>query len=157
MQELRSIGLKEAEMVCDACINRAIETKDNKEVVGAGYPIAVCVIDRHGTISCHKVMDGCFSLAARLSRTKAQSALELLRDTKVQREICQSRGINLMPYEFSSVEHTEIPGGCVIKTSDGKVVGAVGVSGRSPQGDEEIAKIGVKAFEDSEAYHVNIA
>jgi len=154
MQEARSLGLKEAEMICDTCIKKTIESKDNKEVVGAGYPIAVCVIDRHGTVLCHKVMDGAFSLAARLSRTKAQSALELLRDTKVQREICQSRGINLMPYEFSSFEHTEIPGGCVVKTSDGNVVGAVGVSGRSPQGDEEMAQIGVRAFESSEEYNV---
>lgn len=154
MQEAKSLGLKEAEMICDACIQETIDTKDIKEVVGAGYPIAVCVIDRHGTILCHKVMDGAFSLAARLSRTKAQSALELLRDTKVQREICQSRGISLMPYEFSSVEHTEIPGGCVVKTSDGNVVGAVGISGRSPQGDEEMAQIGVKAFEASEEYQV---
>jgi len=154
MQEVRSLGLKEAEMICDACIQKTIESKDNKEVVGAGYPIGICVIDRHGTVLCHKVMDGTFSLAARLSRTKAQSALELLRDTKVQREICQGRGIGLMPYEFSSVEHTEIPGGCVVKTSDGNVVGAVGVSGRSPQGDEEMAQVGVKAFEASEEYHV---
>lgn len=154
MQDAKSLGLKEAELICDSCINEAIASKDNKEVVGAGYPIAVCVIDRHGTILCHKVMDGTFSLAARLSRTKAQSALELLRDTKVQREICQSRGINLMPYEFSSVEHTEIPGGCVVETSDGKVVGAVGISGRSPQGDEEMAQFGVKAFEKSPEYKV---
>ena len=99
-------------------------------------------------------MDGTFSLAARVSRTKAQSALELLRDTKIQREICQSRGISLMSYEFSSIEHTEIPGGCVIKTSDGIVVGAIGISGRSPQGDEEMAKIGVSNFENSEEYFV---
>ncbi len=154
MQEARSLGLKEAEMICDACINETIASKDNKEVVGAGYPIGVCVIDRHGTVLCHKVMDGSFSLAARLSRTKAQSALELLRDTKIQRDICQSRGIGLMPYEFSSIEHTEIPGGCVVRTSDGKVVGAVGISGRSPQGDEEMAQIGVKAFENSEEFNV---
>jgi len=154
MQEARSLGLKEAEMICDFCIQKTMESQDNKKVVGAGYPIAVCVIDRHGTVICHKVMDGAFSLAARLSRTKAQSALELLRDTKVQREICQSRGISLMPYEFSSVEHTEIPGGCVIRTSDGNVVGAIGVSGRSPQGDEEMAQMGVKAFENSKEYHV---
>lgn len=154
MQETRSLGLKEAEMICDTCIQKTIESKNNKEVIGAGYSIGVCVIDRHGTVLCHKVMDGAFSLAARLSRTKAQSALELLRDTKVQREICQGRGIDLMPYEFSSVEHTEIPGGCVVKTSDGNVVGAVGVSGRSPQGDEEMAQIGVKAFEASEEYQV---
>ena len=154
MQEARSLGLKEAEMICDACIQETIDSKDNKEVVGAGYPVAVCVIDRHGTVLCHKVMDGAFSLAARLSRTKAQSALELLRDTKVQREICQSRGMSLMPYEFSSVEHTEIPGGCVVKTSDGNVVGAVGISGRSPQGDEEMAQVGVKAFEASKEYQV---
>ena len=154
MQEARSLGLKEAEMICDYCIRKATESKNNKEVVGAGYPIGICVIDRHGTVLCHKVMDGCFSLAARLSRTKAQSALELLRDTKVQREICQSRGISLMPYEFSSVEHTEIPGGCVIRTSDENVVGAVGVSGRSPQGDEQMAQLGVECFKKSEEYQV---
>ena len=154
MQDARSLGLKEAERICDACIKETVDTANNKEVVGAGYPIAVCVIDRHGIVLCHKVMDGTFSLAARVSRTKAQSALELLRDTKIQREICQSRGISLMPYEFSSTEHTEIPGGCVIKTSDGTVVGAIGISGRSPQGDEEMAKIGVGNFENSKEYFV---
>lgn len=154
MQEARSLGLKEADMICNACIKETLDTANNKEIVGAGYPIGVCVIDRHGIVLCHKVMDGSFSLVARVSRTKAQSALELLRDTKVQRDICQSRGISLMPYEFSSTEHTEIPGGCVIKTSDGNVVGAIGVSGRSPQGDEEMAQFGVKSFEKSAEYLV---
>lgn len=154
MQEAKSLGLKEAELICDACIKKTESTKNDKSVVGAGYPLGVCVIDRFGTVLCHKVMDGSFSLAARLSRTKAQSALELLRDTAVQREICSSRGINLKPYEFSSIEHTEIPGGCVIKTSDGNIVGAIGTSGRSPQGDEEMAKFGVKTFENSDFFKV---
>ena len=154
MQDARSLGLKEAELICDTCIDRAESTKNDKTVIGAGYPISICVIDRFGSVLCQKTMDGSFSLAVRLSRTKAQSALELLRDTAVQREICNSRGIDLKPYEFSSVEHTEIPGGCVVKTSDGKVVGAVGVSGRSPQGDEEMAQYGVKAFENSKFFKV---
>lgn len=155
MQEVRSLGLKEAELICDTCIKEAESTKNDKKVkskgssLGAGFPIGVCVIDRFGTILCHKVMDGVFSLAARVSRTKAQTALEILRDTRVQREVCDSRGMSLKSYEFSSIEHTTIPGGCVIKTSDGNVVGAIGISGRTPYGDEEIAKCGVKAFEDS--------
>jgi len=156
MQDAKSIGLKEAEMICDACINKALGAKDNKRDPRhpVSFPIAVCVIDRFGTVLCQKVMDGTISLSARVSRTKAQTALEILRDTKVQREIILGRDIHLRSYEFSSVEHTVIPGGCIIKTSDGKVVGAVGISGRSPDGDEELAQIGVRAFGNSEEFNV---
>ena len=141
--------MKEAKVICSAYIDKTLETKDNKKVVGAGHPIGVCVIDKYNTIPCHKVMDEAFSLIACLSRKKAQNALELLRDTKVQREICQSRGVNLKFYEFYNVGHAEIPSGCVIKTSNWTVVEAIRVSSWSPQGDEEMAQIGVKVFETS--------
>lgn len=157
MQEARTLGLKEAEMIVDAAIKANKNTKDAPGT--EGYPMAIAVVDRCGHLVCFKRMDGAFSLGCRVAIAKAESAVELLRDTWEQRKISDSRDmdgykLNIKGYEFASSRHTEIPGGCVIKTSDGHVVGAVGTSGRSPKGDQEIAKAGVKAFEQSEWFNV---
>jgi len=157
MQQVRSLGLKEAEMIVDAAIKA---NKESEDAPGTeGYPMGIAVVDACGNLLCFKRMDGAFSLACRVSVAKAQSAIELLRDTWEQRKISDSRDVdgyklNIKGYEFASANHTEIPGGCVIKTSDGSVVGAIGTSGRSPAGDEKIAKAGVKAFEQSEFFQV---
>jgi uncharacterized protein GlcG (DUF336 family) len=75
--------------------------------------------------------------------------MELLRDTIASCEFQEK--LDLKSYEFSSTTYTTIPCGVLIKTKDGNVVGAIGTSGRTPlvaMGDEELARIGAKAFEE---------
>ena len=76
-----------------------------------------------------------------------------MRDTIDQRELIDK--LNLKYYEFCSPTYSVVPSGVLIKAKDGTVVGAVGTSGRAPlmpMGDEELSRIGVKAFEESEAF-----
>jgi uncharacterized protein GlcG (DUF336 family) len=145
MQEYKSIGLEEARMIVDA----AIKESENTE----GLPMAVAVIDRHGLPLCLARMDGAFSLTARMALTKCYSALEVFRDTITARRDFDSRPEKLKSYEFSSYTFTAIPGGCLLRTKDGAIAGVVGASGRTPQGDEAIARAGVKAFEQSEYFN----
>jgi len=130
MQEYKSLGLEEARMIIDAAIKECANTE--------GLPIAVAVTDRHSLPLSLARMDGTFSLAARMCLTKCYSAMEVLRDTAIARKDFDSRNERLKSYEFSSTVFTTIPGGILIKTKDGNIVGAVGVSGRTPQGDEGI-------------------
>jgi glc operon protein GlcG len=145
MEEYKTIGLEEARMIVGAAIAEAEKTE--------GLPMAVAVVDRHGIPLCIARMDGGFSLASRVCVTKCQSALEVLRDTKTARENFDSRPEKLKSYEFSSYLFTCIPGGCLLKTRDGSIVGAVGSSGRTPQGDEAISQAGVRAFEESQYFN----
>lgn len=144
MQEYKTIGLEEARMIIQAAIKETQNTE--------GLPMAVAVTDRHGIPICLARMDGAFSLAAHMALTKCYSAMEVFRDTITARRDFESRPEKIKSYEFSSYIFTTISGGCLLKTEDGTIVGAVGTSGRTPQGDEAIARAGVKVFEQSEYF-----
>jgi uncharacterized protein GlcG (DUF336 family) len=149
MEEIKSLGYKEARMIVDA----VVEASEKSE----GLNMAVAVIGRDGAPLCLARMDGVPAAPARLCLSKAQSALEIFRDLIDARHIYSTRDtghgtVGLKTYEFSSTAFTTIPGGCLIKTRDGSIVGAIGTSGRSPLEDEEMARVGVKAFENSEAF-----
>jgi uncharacterized protein GlcG (DUF336 family) len=80
---------------------------------------------------------------------KAHSALQFLRDTIESRKI-QAK-LDLKPYEFCDPHYSTIEGGVLLKTKDGMIVGALGTSGRAPMapmGDEELARVGEKAFNE---------
>lgn len=50
---------------------------------------------------------------------------------------------------FGEHRHAPIPGGVLIKDAQGRIVGAVGTSGRvadAPGGDEDVAQAGAKAY-----------
>ena len=139
MQETKSLGLKEARIIVEAAIEAAEKSK--------GRPMAVAVTDRFGHPVYLVRMDWAAPVTARMCLTKCYTALETLRDTIDQRAALE--GFSLKPYEFSSTQYTTIPGGILIKTRNGTIVGAVGTSGRvalEPMGDEELARIGAKAF-----------
>jgi len=147
MQEAKSLGLKEAREIVNAIIDAA---EKNKSDTVEGRPIAAAVVDRHGDLVYFARMDGASPLTARMSIYKAYTAMDIRRDTITQRELHGT--LKLESYEFCSPTYTLIPGGVLIKMKDGTIVGAVGTSGRhpwAPMGDEELARIGAKAFEEN--------
>jgi uncharacterized protein GlcG (DUF336 family) len=147
MQEAKSLGLKEARKIVDAIIEAA--EKDITDTV-EGRPMGTAVVDRHGDLVCFARMDGASPLTVHMSIYKAQTAMLIKRDTITQRSLNEK--VHLMPYEFCWPTYTTIPGGVLIRTKDDAIVGAVGTSGRhpwAPMGDEELARVGAKAFEEN--------
>ena len=141
MQEAKSLGLDEARKIVDAIIEASAKSE--------GRPMAAAVVDRHGDLVCFARMDGASPLTVRMSINKASTVMDTKRDTIVQRKFLKE--LDLAFYEFCSPTYTTIPGGVLIKTKDGNIVGAVGTSGRAPlvpMGDEEVARIGAKAFKE---------
>lgn len=145
MQQGKSLGLKEARIIVDAIIEASKKSE--------GRPMAAAVTDRHSHLVYLARMDGASPLTARMAHYKCTTALDCMRDTIEQRKVLD--GMNLHYWEFCSPTYTLVPSGCLIKTKDGTVVGAVGTSGRAPlapMGDEELSRIGINAFEESEYF-----
>ena len=144
MYKGRSLGLEEARMIVQAALKYAANTK--------GRPMTVAVVDRHSNPIYLERMEEASPVTARMCLTKCYTALEVLRDTVDQKKVLENAG--LKSYEFSNTDYTVIPGGCLLRTKDGTIVGAVGSSGRlplAPGGDQDVSQAGVKAFEESKA------
>lgn len=141
MQEIKSLGLVEARHI----VRAIIEASEKSE----GMPMSAAVLDRHGDLVCLERMDGAMPRSGPMAINKAHSALQFLRDTNESRQI-QAK-LDLKPYEFCDPHFSTIEGGVLLKTKDGTIVGALGASGRSPlapNGDEDMARVGEKAFKD---------
>ena len=141
MQKLESLGLEEARKIGRAVIEAARKTDPPKA------PMTVAVVDRAGDLIYFERMDGAIPLSVHMAINKAYTALRWGRDTIVIYEMLkQDRDIS---WYGEPDRQAPVAGGVLIKSSDGAIVGALGTSGRialEPMGDEELARIGAKAF-----------
>ena len=102
----------------------------------------IAVVDDGGNLMALERVDGTFGAGANISIGKARTAAQFQKPTRVFEEtISKGRTAMLALNEFTPLQ------GGVPLTVDGKIVGAVGVSGAaSAQQDEELAMAGAKAL-----------
>ena len=136
------LNLKEAKAIAERCLQEVLET--------SGEPVAISIVDDAGApVYCLR-MDEVRPLCLELAECKAYTAAigELCtsefgkRDKSWERELAN----------YHDNKFTHIAGGVPIKVTDPdsgnfKIVGGVGVSGRMPEADEAIAKIGLLGIE----------
>ena len=117
---------------------RQIMAAATSEVRRLGVGSAVAVVDQGGHLICLERLDDTFSEAARIATGKARTAAVFEKPTAVfERLINEGRTTMVTLSEF-----TPLQGGIPISV-DGRIVGAIGVSGAaSAQQDEEIAQVG---------------
>jgi uncharacterized protein GlcG (DUF336 family) len=141
MIKTASLDLEEARKIIDTVVEAARSTKP------LDRPMSVAVVDNAGVLLSFARMDGASPNTARMAINKAFTAIYWRRDTaEMQTWIKDGRDISWFGDPF---RNAPIPGGVLIKSSDGYIVGAIGTSGRAamgPMGDEELAQIGAKAF-----------
>jgi uncharacterized protein GlcG (DUF336 family) len=138
--EAKNIGLEEARKIIDAMLEYTTVKKP-------GDPMAHAVVDNSGVLVCFARMDRTCPIIRRMAENKAYTAIMWRKDT---REIFNARNTdpNMKIECFGEPDRQAvIPGGNLLKTGDGYVVGAVASSGRHFDEDEEVALIGVKTFE----------
>jgi uncharacterized protein GlcG (DUF336 family) len=116
--------------------------------------MALAVVDGAGVLVSFARMDGASPNNVRMAINKAYTAIDWRRDTKTSRELLFD--LSLPPEKrrdvswFGEPRHAPIPGGILLKDAEGRIVGAVGTSGRvadAPGGDEDVAQAGAKAYE----------
>ena len=136
-----SLTLEQTRKVVDAMVEYATKTKP-------GRGMAFAVVDECGVLLYFARMPQASLINRQMAEYKAWSAIAFKRDTRATRDLLAKLGLEAT--DFCEPDRlTLIPGGNLIRTKEGYTVGAVGTSGRHYDEDEEVAMVGVKAYEQS--------
>ena len=111
-----------------------------------GVRVTVAVVDEGGLLIALSRMDGAIPLSPQIAEAKAVGAVMLNRDGAGLAELAKDR-----PGFFGVADRLVrvpiVPGlGSVLIKRDGKVLGAVGVSGARPEQDLECAEAGISSI-----------
>lgn len=130
------ITLKDAKRIIEAAEKKAEEI---------GQPMNIAVADGGGNLIAHVRMDGAWIGSIDISIKKAFTSRAFDISTKDLAENSQS-GDQFFGIHASNDGKVMIFAGGIPLKKDGKVVGAVGVSGGSGKQDHEVAEAGVEAY-----------
>ena len=128
------VGLEQAKKILAA---GEAEAKKNN------WPMAIAVVDTHGGLVAFAKLDGTQHASAAVSQDKASSAALYRRPTKAFQDVLAKGGDGWRVLTFRGVSAAE---GGVPLYADGKIVGAVGVSGGSSDQDGAVAKAAAEAL-----------
>ncbi len=123
---------------------RVIATAEEK-AAAIGQPMNIAVVDAGGNLVAHIRMDEAWIGSIDISIKKAFTARAFNIATKDLATHSQSGG-QFFGIHASNDGRVMIFAGGIPLTRDGKVIGAIGVSGGSGEQDQAVAEAGVKAF-----------
>jgi uncharacterized protein GlcG (DUF336 family) len=109
-------------------------------------PLGIVVLDARGTVKAASISDGSSLARFDIARAKAKGALAFNMGTRGLEKLAKDR-----PHFFagavSAIEGglVPVPGGALIKSAEGGILGAVGVSGDTSDNDEIAALAGIAA------------
>ena len=109
-------------------------------------PLAAAVLDARGALKAFAAADGASLKRGEIARGKADGALALgMGSRSIAKRAAEQA------YFIAAVSHVvggslvPVPGGVLIKTNEGVLIGAVGVSGDTSDNDEAAALAGIAA------------
>ena len=130
------VTLQEARKIIDAAEKKAAEIRQ---------PMNIAVVDEGGNLVSHVRMDGAWIGSIDIAINKAFTSRAFDISTKDLAQHSQSGGQFFGIHVSNSGRIMIFAGGIPLKR-DGKVVGAIGVSGGSGQQDHAVAEGGAAAF-----------
>ena len=125
---------------------RRVIAAAEKKALEIGQPMNIAVADAGGNLVAHVRMDGAWMGSIDISIKKAWTARAFDLSTKDLAGNSQS-GDQFFGIHASNGGRVMIFAGGIPLQEQGKVVGAIGVSGGSGYQDHAVAEAGVKAFE----------
>jgi glc operon protein GlcG len=123
-------------------IAKQIAMASEKEALKNGWMMFITIIDDGGTVVYLERVDDAQIGSYEVSIEKAQTALKFRRPTKAFEDLVNSG----RPAIIKLPGALPIEGGIPLM-ADGKVIGAIGVSGGSSQQDAQVAQAGVAVLE----------
>jgi uncharacterized protein GlcG (DUF336 family) len=144
------LGVTAASSAAQVADKKVLTLEGAKKVAAAaaadakahGEGSAIAVVDDGGNLLYLERLDNTFAAGARISIGKARTAALFKKPTAAFEEIIRNGRTPMIALE----DFTPLQGGVPIEF-DGKVVGAIGVSGAAnQQRDEEVAKAGAAAL-----------
>ena len=124
---------------------RRIIAAAEKKAAAIGQPMNIAVADGGGNLVSHVRMDGAWLGSIDISIKKAYTSRAFDIATKDVAQHCQSGGQFFGIHASNDGKIMIFAGGIPLK-KDGKVVGAIGVSGGSGEQDHAVAEAGAAAF-----------
>lgn len=111
-------------------------------------PLVIVVLDARGVLKVGIAEDGTSLRRADVATGKAHGALAMGLGSRTLHTRAQTQ-----PYFIAAVTHAvggalvPVPGGVLIRTKEGELLGAIGISGDSSDNDEEAAMAGIAAVD----------
>ena len=135
---MAAITLETANRIIEAVLRRAAEIDCR--------PISVIVVEPGCKVKAFQKEDGSSMIRFEMAFGKAYAALALGRSSRLVRERAVERPI-FMRYLMSATDEQIFPegGGLQIRSLEGEVIGAVGVTGETEDRDEALALHGIHA------------
>ena len=124
---------------------RRVIAAAEREAVAQGQPMNIAVVDSGANLIAHVRMDGAWIGSIDISINKAFTARAFDLPTQELAKESQPAG---QFFGIHATNHGRVvifPGGIPLKR-DGRVAGAVGVSGGTGKQDQAVAEAGAKAF-----------
>jgi uncharacterized protein GlcG (DUF336 family) len=125
---------------------RKIIAAAEKKAAEIGQPMNIAVADAGGNLVSHVRMDGAWIGSIDISIKKAFTSRAFDIATKDLATHSQSGGQFFGIHASNDGRIMIFAGGIPLKNKDGKVVGAIGVSGGSGDQDHSVAEAGAAAF-----------
>jgi uncharacterized protein GlcG (DUF336 family) len=123
-------------------VAKRMATAAEAEAAKNGWLVAVAVVDDGGNLLLFHRMDNAKLVAVDIAYRKAKTAVFFQGETKaLEQEVTKGGRTSLLPID----DFMPLEGGLPI-TVDGKVVGAIGVSGMSGEQDAVCARAGLAAL-----------
>lgn len=135
VSDMMSVTLKQAEQISEAAKAKAGEI---------GVPMNIAIVDEGANLVSFHRMDNAWLGSVDISIKKAKTARFFDMNTGEIGKLSQPGG-PLYGIEHSNGGLISFPGGVLLKDPDGKIIGAIGVSGGSVDQDHEVASAGARA------------
>ncbi|MDX3806640.1 GlcG/HbpS family heme-binding protein [Bosea thiooxidans] len=132
------LTLAQAQMILSTALAHATENKFK--------PLAIAVIDARGAQKAFAAQDGTSLKRGEIALGKAHGAVALGLGSRALHKMAQER-----PYFIEAATHAvggllvPVPGGVLIRSPEGELLGAVGISGDTSDNDEAAAIAGIAA------------
>lgn len=107
------------------------------------WPVAIAIVDTAGNLVLYQRADNTQTASVEVSQDKAVGAATYRRSTKVMQDAVAGGGAGV---RFLNLRGASVVEGGLPLTVDGKIVGAIGVSGVASDQDGVVAAAGVNAL-----------
>ncbi len=132
------ISFAQSQAAMAAMIEKAMQTPDQ--------PVAIAIVDDAGNMVAYAHLDNLRMFPKRHAFRKAYTSAITGQDSGAYGERVKGRGLTVTELG-GDVNLTPGQGGVVVQSSDGTVIGGIGVGGYpSGQADEDLSRVGLNAM-----------
>lgn len=118
------------------CLNLAHWLHNTASKDGLG-PICFSIVDAQGELLWFERMDRAPARAIRISMAKAYTAVRMNDSTMAFKQRLENEKLSCS--DFMDERFTALPGGSPLISSNGSIAGAIGISGRHTDSDQQLA------------------